>query len=87
MFVNVSWKWAKSESQEHFLTRLGTGSLLGTFLGGEGTSKILDNEGLPPSPSREKPVVPQKKSVKNFKPPIWLHPTGVGENLKSPKAW
>ena len=42
IFVNVSWKWAELESHTHFLSRLGTGSLLqGTFPGGWGTSKMF----------------------------------------------
>ena len=69
IFVNVSWKWAELESHTHFLSRLGTGSLLqGTFPGGGGMSKILSSA----HPYRkEKPNVPPK-IVKNFKPPIWL---------------
>ena len=44
----------------------------GTFHGGGGMSKFLaSGEGLPPSPSRENPVVSPQESVKNFKL-IWL---------------
>ena len=75
----MKWDALFTESQTHFLSKLGTGSLLGggTFSGGGRIGKFLvSGGGAPPSPRREKPAVPLK-SVKDSNPPIRLrHPQG-----------
>ena len=74
----MKWDALFTESQTHFLSKLGTGSLLGgggNFSDGGRMGKFLvSGAGTPPSPRREKPAVPPK-SVKHFNPPIRLrHP-------------